>query len=86
MAEVKWILCEDRLPEKDGNYLTLCRNEVYGYLYNLVEVSFVADDNGGWNCSRDADTGIIDNGHRFDVFVWADSSELYEEAERMVKG
>lgn len=83
MAEVKWNLCSEGLPEEDGEYLVLLRSK--GILHYLAGLNFVADKDGGWNCHRDFN-GKIYNGSRIEsVFVWADKKELYEEAERMVK-
>ena len=84
MAEIKWIKCSDRLPEKDGNYLTIHQDK--DMLYCIVEDYYVADEQGGWNCSRSVVDEKIYNESRIEtVAMWADIKELYAEAERMVK-
>ena len=77
MAEVKWILCKDRLPENDGQYLTVSKYE--DEFYNFSDMSFVAGENGGWNCYRLPNGEICNENRINDKYAWAELDSMREE-------
>lgn len=64
-----WILCSDRLPDKDGEYLIQTEagsSGVLGYAVGL-----------GWNCSRHYD-GTVNTEHEIkDIVAWRLLPPLY---------
>ena len=85
MAEIKWNKCSEVLPKKNKEYLVACKNND-GDIYNVTNMNFISGKKGGWNCFRNSITGEIYNENRIEnVILWAEISELYKEAERMVE-
>ena len=66
--EMKWIPCSDRLPDKDGSYLT--QNDFGG-----IRCLDYAD---GWNCTRDYLSGEIYREYELhSVVAWMPLPEPY---------
>lgn len=76
MTQLKWNLCCEVLPEKDGNYLTAYKDAHRDEIYDVVLLSFVAGDGGGWNCSRFPD-GIHSKHRITNVYAWADCLDAF---------
>lgn len=76
MVKVKWILCSDRLPKKNGDYLTIRKLDLENGDYVLCDpttFSYVVGEDGGWNCSVNLVTGEVENESRVDDrYAWAD--------------
>ncbi len=90
--EIKWNLCSNEQPKKDGYYLAVCSMEGDpDWLYGVGEMSYVADEEGGWNCNRvfNRETGEckIHNSSRITtVYAWSDCIKaIHEEIKEMKK-
>ena len=67
--EMKWIPCNERLPEEDGIYLVQLKS---GNLYTCRYCE-------GWNCNRDHITGNVNRGlELFTVVAWMPLPKAYE--------
>lgn len=79
MARVKWNLCSETLPEKDGEYLKVAMyedvdgNQSFG---NITVLNFVAGEDGGWNCIRLSNGKIFNENRIENVYAWADIKSL----------
>ena len=70
--QIKWIPCEERLPERDGKYMTTvdCVGEMVIMMLDYVD---------GWNCVREAEGTVYRKYEIFDVIAWRPAPEPYRE-------
>lgn len=79
-----WYYCSEKLPEKEGDYFVVFKNQYTGEFSYVSSMSYIVDQNGGWNCSRNFDGSICNESRIPHVYAWADSEPikaLFEEEE-----